>query len=150
MRSRFQCPIAGLNNGAGSQSKRGVPSRGAVSMGSHSIIEVLLLRRLAPPVVAEISLSHLILSHLASYFRSPKRQTERMGRGLHVTHRAELIPTGAQQRCHLPSTDDRLGGVAAVLQGIPVARLATALLSAAVPPHRPVAGVGNQSCVKFI
>src|SRR4051794_21762443 len=44
----FQCPMAGLDNGGESQSRRGVPSRGAVSMGSHSIIEVLLLR-LAPP-----------------------------------------------------------------------------------------------------
>jgi hypothetical protein len=39
--------MAGLDNGAGSQSNRGVPFRGAVSMGSHSIIEVL--QQLAPP-----------------------------------------------------------------------------------------------------
>src|SRR3954454_24243013 len=67
MRSRFQCPIAGLDNGAGSQSRRGVPSRGAVSMGSHSIIEVLLLLRLAA------------LSHAAAAGALPTRRRVQPG-----------------------------------------------------------------------
>src|SRR4051794_19674214 len=125
MRSRFQCPIAGLDNGAGSQSKRGVPSRGAASMGSHSIIEVLLLLRLAPPAVVEISLSHLILSHLASHFFDPQVTQTPDGADvpdLHVAHRAELIPTGAQQRRHLPPPSDGFGRIAAMPEGVLVAR----------------------------
>src|SRR5512132_2960801 len=47
-RLRSQYPMTALDNGGGSQSRRRVSSRGAVSMGSHSTIEVLLLR-LAPP-----------------------------------------------------------------------------------------------------
>jgi hypothetical protein len=57
-----------------------------------------------------------------------------MGGGLHVAHRAELIPAGAEQRRHLPSTSHGFGGVAPVFQGIPITRLATAPISSTVEP----------------
>jgi hypothetical protein len=65
--------MAGLDNGAGSQSRRGVPSRGAVSMGSRSIIEILLLR-LAPPAAPVVIWDHGSPCR-ASGHRRARRQT---------------------------------------------------------------------------
>jgi hypothetical protein len=93
-------------------------------------IEVLVLAG-----VALISISHLILSHLASHFRSPKRQMAQTRRpDLHVAHPPKLLPASAEQRRHLPSTGDSLGGVAPVFQGVPVAFGRTDPISAAVKP----------------
>jgi hypothetical protein len=51
---------------------------------------------------------------------------------LHVTHRAKLIPAGAEQRRHHPPLGDGFGGVAAMPEGVAVVRLAAAAFSAAV------------------
>jgi hypothetical protein len=87
---------------------------------------VLLLLRFAPPAVVEISLSHLILSHLASHFFNPQvTQTPDGADGahLHVAHRPKLILAGPEQRRHLPPPGNGLGRVAPMFQGIVVARL---------------------------
>ena len=47
--------------------------------------------------------------------------------GLQGAHAADLIPTGAEQRRHFPPLCDGLGGVAAVSQGVLVARLCAVL-----------------------
>jgi hypothetical protein len=127
--------MAGLDNGAGSQSKRGVPSRGAVSMGSHSIIEVLLLLRLAPPAVVEISLSHLILSHLASHFFDPQvTQTPDGADGARSTRRTspQADPSRPGATPPPPAPGNGLGRVAPVFQGIVVARLSADAVSPTV------------------
>src|SRR3954464_841015 len=53
---------------------------------------------------------------------------------LHVTHRAELIPAGAKQRRYLPPLGDGFGGVAAMPEGVAVARRCTDTVSTAVHP----------------
>jgi hypothetical protein len=50
--------------------------------------------------------------------------------GLQGAHAADLIPTGAEQRRHFPPLCDGLGGVAAVSQGVLVARLCGRPISA--------------------
>jgi hypothetical protein len=47
-------------------------------------------------------------------------------------HAAELVPAGAEKRRHLPSAGNSFGGVAAMPEGVVVARRAATALSAAV------------------
>jgi hypothetical protein len=59
---------------------------------------------------------------------------------LHVAHRAKLIPTGPEQRRHLPPLGDGFGGVAAMPEGVAVTRRRTDTVSTAVhPPSLPPA-----------
>jgi hypothetical protein len=110
-------------------------------MGSHLIIKVLLLLRLvlqlAPPAVVETSLSHLILSHLASHFFDPQVTQTPDGADvpdLHVAHRPKLIPTGAKQRRHISPAGDGFGSIAAVPEGVAIPRRRTDTVSIAVHP----------------
>jgi hypothetical protein len=51
-----------------------------------------------------------------------------------VTHRPELIPTGADQRRYHPPLGDGFGGVAAMPEGVAVAPRRPDPISAAVKP----------------
>jgi hypothetical protein len=75
--------------------------------------------------------------------------------GLQLAHVADLIPAGAEQRRHFPSTGHSRGGVAAMPEGVAVSRLTTDSISAAVhsvplpslhrrlPAGRPALGLGT-------
>jgi hypothetical protein len=70
-------------------------------------------------------------------------------------HCPEPVPTGTNQRRHFPPLGDGFGGIAPMFQGIVIARLTTAPLSAAMhsaprlpadrrlPARRPASGPGT-------
>jgi hypothetical protein len=56
---------------------------------------------------------------------------------LPVAHRPELVPTGPEQRRHLPPPGNGFGGVVPVLQGVAVARRRPAPVSPVMHPALP-------------
>jgi hypothetical protein len=54
--------------------------------------------------------------------------------GLQAAHGTELVPAGLDQGRHFPPLGDGFGGIAPMPQGVPVAGLTTAPISAAVKP----------------